>query len=116
VASFFNLSFFLCFRLWSILVEEFESLSGLIAIKDVLELGEGWWNFQTQLEDLALTLKTNIPWPLHHTRQIALRLEILTDTEVARTFVNEGVLGRLLSASFSLREGSRSRFLCFWCL
>jgi hypothetical protein len=46
----------LCLCLWSVFSEELEDLSGLIAVEDVLELGNRWWDLQSHIEDFALTL------------------------------------------------------------
>lgn len=47
----------------SVLVEELEGLGGGVAVKGVLELGDGWWNLQAQVEDLLLALQAHILWP-----------------------------------------------------
>jgi len=52
--------------LWTVLVEELESLSGGVLIEDVLELGDRRWDLQAEVEDLLLALKADILGPLHH--------------------------------------------------
>lgn len=52
--------------LWAVLVEELEGLGGSVAVEDVLELSNGRWDLQSEVEDLALTLETDILWPSNH--------------------------------------------------
>jgi len=80
----------------AVLVEELEGLGGQVTVKNVLELSDGRWNLQAHVEDLLLALKTDILGPSNHARQVTLWLDVLTDTEVASTLLNERVLGRLL--------------------
>lgn len=82
----------LSLRLRSVFVEELEGLGSSVAIKNVLELGNGRGNLQAHVDDLLLALKTDILGPLHHTGEVAFGLDILTDTEVARSLLDEGVL------------------------
>lgn len=97
----------------AVLVEQLECLGGRVAVECVLELRDGRGNLQSQVEDLLLALQTDVLWPpvwrkrwlvkvsavakgrgfvlplkgtgniLHHARQIARGLDVLTDTEVA---------------------------------
>lgn len=106
--------------LGAVLVEETEELGGKVLVGGVLELGERRGDLQAHVEDLLLALKTDILGPLDETRQVALGLDILTNTEVAGTLLDERVLwllstlhefaGRgltylgLLSTSLSLGE------------
>jgi len=91
----------------SVLVEKLESLSGGVAVEDILELSDGRWNLQAEVEDLLLALKTDILWPSHHAREVTPWLNILADTEVAGALLDERVLGLLLGGtSLSLRERS----------
>lgn len=48
--------FLLYLGLRSVLVEELECLCGGVTVKGVLELGNRWWDLQTQVEDLLLAL------------------------------------------------------------
>lgn len=80
----------LCLR--SILVEQAERLGCQVFIEDVLELGDGGWDFETEVEDLLLALKTDVFRPFDHTRKVTLRLDVLADTEIAGTFFDKGVL------------------------
>lgn len=76
----------------AVLVEELESLGGGVAVKDNLELGNGRGNLQAHVQDLALALKADVLGPSHHAREVALGLDVLADTEVAGTLLDEGVL------------------------
>ena len=76
----------------AVLVEELESLGGGVLVQDVLELGERRGNLQAHLEDLLLALKTDVLGPLDEAGQVALRLNVLADTEVAGALLDERVL------------------------
>jgi hypothetical protein len=76
----------------AVLVEELEGLGGSVAVQNLGELGNGWGDLQAHVEDLALTLKADILGPAHHAREVATGLNVLTDTEVARTSLDERVL------------------------
>ena len=76
----------------AVLVEELEGLGGGVAVQNLGELGDGWGNLQAHVEDLALTLKADILGPAHHAREVATGLDVLTDTEVAGTSLDERVL------------------------
>lgn len=53
----------LCLGLWSVLVEQLQCLSGCVSVEGVVELGNRGWDLQSQVEDLLLSLETNILWP-----------------------------------------------------
>ena len=76
----------------AVLVQELECLGGGVLVQNVLELSERRGNLEAHLEDLLLALKTDVLGPLHHAGDIALGLDVLTDTEVARTLLDEGIL------------------------
>src|ERR1700733_12840276 len=78
--------------LGSVFVEELESLSGGVSVQNVLELGNRRGDFEAEVEDLLLALKTDILGPPHHAGEVALGLDVLADAIVARTLLNEGVL------------------------
>jgi hypothetical protein len=109
----------LCLGFWTVLVEEFEGLCGGVAVEGVLELGDGGWDFEAEVEDLALALEEDVFWPSlglsemswvprawgdnipDHARQVSFRLDILTDAEVAGSLLEERVLQvRLASCRF----------------
>jgi len=102
--------------LWSVLVQQLEDLCGLVAVEDVLELGDRWWDLEAHGEDLLLSLKTNILWPLHHARQVALRLDILADTIIAGTLLEERVLRWLLGRRLLRTQRGSGDFLALWSL
>lgn len=66
-----------------------------VAVSNVLELGDSRGNLQAHVEDLLLALKTDVCGPSHHTREVALGLDVLADTIVAGTLLDERVLPRL---------------------
>lgn len=95
----------------SVLVEKLERLGGGVSVEGVGELGDGRRHLEAQVQDLLLALKTDILWPpindflayatqhpqfvgdlLHHARQVALGLDILTNAEVSGSLLEEGVL------------------------
>lgn len=78
--------------LWAVLVEELEGLGGAVAVEDVVELGDGWWDLEAHVQDLALALETNILGPLDGAGEVASWLDVLADTEVAWAPLNERVL------------------------
>ena len=85
---------FLLFRfcLWPVFVQEFEGLRGRVAVKDIRELGDGWRDFQAEVENLSLALQKYIFGPADHARQIPFRLNVLADAEVAGALLDQGIL------------------------
>jgi len=78
--------------LWTVLVEELEGLGGRVAVEDVVELSDRWWDLETHRQDLALALETNILGPLYGAGEVASWLDVLADTEVAGASLDERVL------------------------
>jgi len=78
--------------LGAVLVEELQGLGGSVAVKDLLELGNRRGDLEAEVQDLTLALKANILGPAHHAREVALGLDVLADTEVARALLDERVL------------------------
>jgi hypothetical protein len=70
-------------------------LLGGVGIEDVLELSDRRWDLQSEVEDLLLALETDILGPLHHTREVSSRLDVLTDAIVAATLLDKRVLDLL---------------------
>lgn len=117
----------------AILVQELQDLGRSVAIKDVLKLGDGWWDFEAHQQDLLLALQANIFGPSHHAREVAPRLDVLADAEVTGTALDQRVLAScqiidssnrrgcvrsdnylgllLVSTGLALREGRGSRLL-----
>lgn len=76
----------------AILGEELEGLGSGVAVQGVLELGQRRGDLQAHVQDLLLALKTDILGPLDEAGQVALGLDVLADTEVAGTLLDERVL------------------------
>lgn len=76
----------------AVLVEELESLGSGVLVEHLLELGDRRGDLQAEVEDLLLALETDVLGPLDHAREVALGLDVLADTEVARTLLKERVL------------------------
>jgi hypothetical protein len=70
-----------------------------VAVGNVLELGNRRWYLQAHVEDLLLALKTNVCGPSDHAGDIALGLDVLTDTEVLGALLDERVLALLEPAT-----------------
>ncbi len=51
------------FGLWSVFVQELESLGSSVSIESVLELSDRGWNLQSHVENLLLSLESDILWP-----------------------------------------------------
>ena len=81
----------------SVLVEKLEHLRSRVAVECVLELGECGRDLEAHVEDLALALEAYVRWPVHHAREVALRLDVLPDAEVAWAAFDEGVLMYIIS-------------------
>ena len=90
--------------LWSVLVEELESLSGGVAVEGVGELSDSRWDLEAHVQDLALALQTNVLWPLHHAGKVAAWLDVLADTIVAWAALDERVLRTISILEVSRRE------------
>jgi hypothetical protein len=76
----------------AVLVQKLEGLSSGVLVENVLELGQRRRDLQAHLENLLLALEADILGPLDHAGDIALRLDVLADTEVAGALLDEGVL------------------------
>jgi hypothetical protein len=76
-------------------------LGSSVLIQNLGELVDGRGNLETLVQDLLLTLKTNILGPLDEARKITLGLDILTNAKVAATLLNERV-GRSLGGGLTL--------------
>lgn len=99
--------------LWSVLVQELESLGCSVAVEGVGELSDSRWDLEAHVQDLALALQTNVLWPLHHAGKVAAWLDVLADTIVAWAALDERVLSSI-SISVSRGEGKSEHTLaCF---
>lgn len=78
----------------AVLVEELESLGSSVTVEGVLELSNSRRDLETEAQDLLLALQLNILGPFDEARQVALRLDVLANTEVARALLEERVLSK----------------------
>ncbi len=87
-----------------ILFQQSEKHAGLIFIKCFLELSDKWGNFYSGEENSFLSLECNVFRPSDKSSKISLGLNIISDSEVARSALEERVwfLLNLLHCSFSL--------------
>lgn len=76
----------------AVLVKQLEGLGSSVLVEHVLELGDRRRHLQAHVEDLLLALEADILGPLHHAGNIALGLDVLADTEVAGTLLDQRVL------------------------
>lgn len=76
----------------AVLGEELEGLGSGVAVQGVLELGNGRGNLEAHVQNLLLALEADIFGPLDEAGQVALGLDVLADTEVAGTLLDERVL------------------------
>lgn len=83
----------------AVLVEELEGLSGSVAVKNIVELGDGRGDLQAHVQDLALALQADVGGPLDEAGEVAPRLDVLANTEVLRAALNERVLRRVSTSS-----------------
>ena len=79
----------------AVLVEELEGLGSGVAVQGGLELSDGWGDLEAHVQDLLLALETDIFGPLDHARKVALGLDVLADTEVTGTLLDERVLKQI---------------------
>ena len=94
-------------RLRSVLVEKLEQLRGSVAVKSMGELGDGRRDFKAHVEDLALALEADVLGPFYHARKVALRLDVLADTEVAWVALDERILLPLVHFNGDVRIQGR---------
>ena len=64
----------------------------MILVESTCELVDGWWHFESHVQDSLLTLNTDVLGPLYEAREVALGLDISANTEIASTLLEEGVL------------------------
>jgi len=81
-------------------------LRGGVAVESILELSDCGRDFEAEVENLLLALQADVLWPLHHTREVALGLDILTDAEVAWSLFEKRVLRK--SAFFAKGHETRT--------
>lgn len=76
----------------TVLGEELEGLGSGVAVQGVLELSDRRRNLQAHVQNLLLALQADILGPLDEAGQVALGLDVLADTEVAGTLLDQRVL------------------------
>lgn len=91
----------------TVLVEEFEGLRCGVAVEVVGELSDRGGDFEAEVENLLLTLEADVCGPFDHTREVAARLDVLANAEVAGAFFDEGVLGGCVSVLFATTKARR---------
>jgi len=77
--------------LGTVLVQKLEQLGSCLSVQRGLELVDCRRDLQAGLENGLLALETDVLGPFHEAAQIALGLDILTDTEVTGALLEEGV-------------------------
>jgi hypothetical protein len=87
-------------------------ISLTVAVENVLELGNRRGDLQAHVEDLLLALEADVGGPSDHAGDIALGLDVLADTEVARALLKERVLCALEAGERAARTGIRT-LACF---
>ena len=78
--------------LGGVLGEELEELGGLVLVDGGLELGNSWGDLKALHKDGLLALDADVTRPLDETGEVALGLDVTTDTEVAGVLGEEGGL------------------------
>nr|AFK47794.1 unknown [Lotus japonicus] len=53
------------------------------------ELGNCWWDLQSLVQNLSLTLKADVLGPANETGKVSARRKVLTDTEVSCSLLEE---------------------------
>lgn len=81
----------------AVLVEELEGLGSGVAVQGALELSDRRGDLETEVQDLLLALQTDVLGPLDEAAEVALGLDVLADTEVAGTSLDERVLQKSVS-------------------
>jgi len=74
-----------------VLGEKSEEVAGLVGFQSVGELIDGWWDLQSLHEDSLLTLELDVLWPSDETGQVTSMLDIIADTEVAWSALEQWV-------------------------
>ncbi len=72
----------LSLSLWLVLVQQAEGLGGGILVQSLVELVHCGWDLKALLQDGLLSLQTDVYWPLDVSAEVALRLDVVTDSKV----------------------------------
>lgn len=78
--------------LGAVLVQELESLSSSVLVQGGGELGKSRGDLETVLQDLLLSLQTDILGPLDETGEVSLGLDVLSNSEGSRSLLEQRVL------------------------
>ena len=62
-----------------------------MTIQGRVELVDGWWDPQSGLEDNLLSLEMDVLWPSDEPAQISVRLNVLSDTKVPGSLLEQRV-------------------------
>ena len=71
-------------------------ISLTISVENVLELSDRGRDLQSEVQDLLLSLKSDVLRPSDHAGEVAGGLDVLADAIVAGTFLDERVLCKAL--------------------
>jgi hypothetical protein len=83
-----------------------------LSVQRVVELVDWRWNLKTLLEDLLLSLNSDVPGPLHETAKIPSGLDVLSDPKVPGSLLKQRVVLLPLRVFLSLgRQRWRGRNL-----
>ena len=80
----------LLFGLGAVFVEESEGLRGGVAVEGVLELRDGGWDFEAEVQDLLLALEADVFWPFYHSFGLVRRKDVRVRGVVIRERLREG--------------------------
>lgn len=65
-------------RFWTIFLQQFEQLNGILFVQCLRKLMDWWWDLQSLLQNGFLALHTNIFRPTNETGQITFWLDVLS--------------------------------------
>merc|ERR1719297_446578 len=77
--------------LGSVLVQQLAQLGSCLTIQGRVELVDCWWDPQSGLKDNLLSLKTDVLGPSDESAQISLGLDVLSDTEVPGSLLEQRI-------------------------
>merc|ERR1719494_1206403 len=98
--------FLLSFGFWSVFVHQLEQLDCCLLVQGLRELVDTWRHLKSVLQNPLLSLKADVFWPPHKSRQVPLWLNIGTYSKVLWSFLNQHI-GSLLGSWFGgLQRGS----------
>jgi len=80
--------------LWPVLVQETEKLSGSVLVESVGELGNSGRDLESLVKNDLLSLESDIFGPFDKAGQVSGRLDVLADTKIARSLLDQRILCR----------------------